>query len=190
MPILGEEPDMFPETILELPDEPDTQWWAMYTRSRQEKQLMRKLRELEVGHYSPVISRRYKSPAGRLRTTHLPLFANYVFVRGTGESRYQAVSTGCVSRCIDIADPTQLVTDLQQIHALIETGAALAPEERLEPGDLVRVKSGPFNGFEGTVVQRDGQRRLIVAVRFMNQGASAVLDDCQLEFLGKSTPAK
>ncbi|QDV68547.1 transcriptional activator RfaH [Rosistilla carotiformis] len=188
MPILGEEPDIFPETVLELPDEPDTQWWALYTRSRQEKQLMRKLRELEIGHYSPVISRRYKSPAGRVRTTHLPLFANYVFVRGTGEARYEAVSTGCVSRCIEIADPTQLVTDLRQIRNLIDTGAALAPEERLVPGDLVRVKSGPFAGFEGTVVQRDGQRRLIVAVRFMNQGASAALDDCQLDFLGKSAP--
>lgn len=188
MPILGEEPDIYPETILDLPDDPEAQWWALYTRSRHEKRLMRKLRDMEIGHYSPVISRRYKSPAGRVRTTHLPLFANYVFVRGSGEARFDAVSTGCVSRCIEIADPIQLVTDLKQIRDLIETGAALAPEERLLPGDRVRVKSGPFAGFEGTVVQRDGQKRLIVAVHFMNQGASAALDDCQLEFIGRTEP--
>ncbi|MEZ6089203.1 MAG: KOW motif-containing protein [Pirellulaceae bacterium] len=188
MPLLGEEPDIFPETVLEMPDDDETQWWALYTRSRQEKKLMRMLREQQISYYSPVIPRRYKSPAGRIRQAYLPLFANYVFVRGTGQSRYDAVSTGCVSRCIEVVDRSQLVTDLRQIRDLIQIGAPLAPEERLVPGDLVRVKSGPFAGFEGTVVQRDGQKRLIVAVRFMNQGASAALDDCQLEFIGKSEP--
>lgn len=186
MPLLGEEPDIFPESVLDLKDDDSTKWWAIYTLSRQEKKLMRKLRELEIGHYSPVIARRYKSPAGRIRTSYIPLFANYVFVRGTGESRFETVSTGCVSQCIEIVDSRQLITDLKQIRKLIDTGAPLSPEERLVPGDKVRVKSGAFAGFEGTVIQRDGQQRLLVAVQFMNQGASAVLDDCQLEFVGKA----
>ena len=185
MPILGPEPDIFPETLFAQQDQSESNWWAMYTLSRQEKQLTRKLRAQEIPHYAPVIERRYKTETGRIRKTYLPLFSNYVFVCGEEEDRYAAVASGCVSQCIDVVDPQQLVTDLSQIRELIATGAALAPEQRLEAGDLVRVKSGPFAGFEGIIVQRDGQRRLIVSVRFMNQGASAALDDCQLEFLGR-----
>lgn len=187
MPILGEEPDIFPEDVLEPSDDPNLSWWAIYTLSRKEKLLMRKLREKKIAYYGPLVTRRYKSPAGRIRQSHLPLFANYVFVRGDETERYETVSTGCVSRCVPVVEPLQLVTDLRQIRNLIETGAALTPEERLVPGDYVRVKTGPFAGFEGTVIQRDGHQRLLVAVKFMNQGASAKLDDCQLEFLGKST---
>lgn len=186
MPILDQEPDIFPDDLLEQPIEAEQSWWAVYTMSRQEKQLMRKLRALEIPHYSPTIMRRYKSPAGRIRTTYLPLFANYVFMRGDEEDRYNTVSTGCVSQCVVVNEPAELVTDLRQIRDLINVGAPLAPEARLEPGDHVRVKSGPMAGFEGSVIQRDGQQRLVVSVRFMNQGASAVLDDCQLEFVGKA----
>lgn len=191
MPILGEEPDMFPGTLLEATElEDGFSWWAFYTLSRQEKQLMRKLRDREIAHYSPVIAKRYKSPAGRVRTSHIPLFSNYVFVLGTEDHRYHAVSTGCVSNCIEVTEPEELVADLRQIHRLINTGQPLAPEERLVAGDLVRVKSGPFAGFEGRISQRAGQSHLIVEVRFMNQGASAALDDCEVELVQKAEVAE
>lgn len=185
MPILPEEDDIYPRDLLES-DRASGPWWAIYTRSRQEKQLMRRLRELEVAFYSPIIARRYRSPAGRVRVSHLPLFTNYVFLCGDNDARYQAVCTGTVSRCLEVDDPTQLVTDLQQIRELIETGAPLTPESKLEPGDLVRIKSGQFAGFEGTIVRRQQETRLVVAVRFMNQGASVLLEDCQLEYLRPS----
>ena len=49
--------------------------------------------------------------------------------------------------------------------------------------DIVRVKQGMFAGFEGTILRRDGEARLLVAVNFMQQGASVVVDDCLLEEL-------
>jgi transcriptional antiterminator RfaH len=186
MPLLKSEPDCFPEDLLdqkpgELP------WWVCYTRSRQEKQLMRMLRNLGVSHYAPIISRRYRSPAGRVRESFLPLFANYVFVCGDEMARYHAVCSGCVSSTGAVPDPAQLVEDLRQIQLLIQTGAPLSPESRIDPGDLVRVRSGQFAGFEGRVIRRHQQTLLIVEVRFMNQGASVALDDCQFDLLDKAT---
>ena len=185
MPILAAEPDCFPDDVLLDPAAADDVWWACYTRSRQEKQLMRRLRAMGAGYYSPVIQRRYRSPAGRVRVTHLPLFANYVFLRGDNQARYDAVSTGCVSRYLEVKDPHRLVADLRQIQRLIATEAPLAPEARIEPGHRVRVKNGQFAGFEGIVVRREKETRLVVEVHFMNQGASVALDDCQLEELNR-----
>jgi transcription antitermination factor NusG len=179
MPILAQEPDIFPENLLEVPVH--EQWWVVYTRSRQEKQMMRKLREGKVPHYCPLIPTRSKSPQGRIRTSYLPLFSNYLFLNGTMEERLMVLQTNCASRIIEVNQPSQLVFDLGQVRGLILSGAPVSPEARIEPGDRVRIRSGPFKGYEGVVLQRQGKSRLLVDVRFMNQGASVELEDCLME---------
>ncbi len=186
MPILAKEQDLYPLDLLDrfLAGELEGQsWWAMYTLSRREKELMRRLRVMDIGFYGPIISQRRRSPAGRVRTSHVPIFPNYVFVCGDDFQRYEALTTSCVSRHIEVPDGMQLATDLKRMHELIALGHPLTPEARLQKGTPVRVRSGPFAGFEGTVIRRENETRLLVAVKFMQQGASAVLDDCQVERL-------
>ena len=156
-------------------------WWALYTLARFEKKLMRQLLKIEVPFYGPTIARRYRSPQGRIRTSVEPLFPNYVFIMGDEMARYKAVSTGSVSRCMSVANPAELVIDLRQIRSLILTDSPLSPELRLLPGQRVRVKTGVFKGFEGTIIRRENEVRLLISVRYMGRGASVALDDCQLE---------
>ncbi len=203
MPILGRETSLFPGNLLsraelelanagsnscdKRADSETVRWWAMYTRSRQEKQLMRKLQELNTAFCCPVIERRHRSPAGRLRRVYEPLFSSYVFVYGDAHARYIAFTTNCVSRCQAVDDGLQLTHDLGQIQRLIQSGEPLTPESRLVTGNRVRVKSGSFAGFEGTIVERRNETRLQVAIHFMQQGASVQLEDCQLEYLAPET---
>ena len=56
-------------------------------------------------------------------------------------------------------------------------------EAKLEAGQQVRVKSGPFASVEGTVLRRQNKTRLLVSVRYLQQGASVLLEDCDLELL-------
>ncbi len=156
-------------------------WWALYTLARFEKKLMRKLIDIEIPFYGPMIARRYRSPQGRIRTSVEPLFPNYVFIMGDEMARYKAVSTGSVSRWMPVSDSAELVTDLRQIRRLIQTESPLSPELRLQPGQKVRVKTGVFKGFEGTIIRRENEVRLLISVRYMGRGASVALDDCQLE---------
>ena len=127
--------------------------------------------------------RRYRSPGGRARSSYLPLFPNYVFLSGDEETLYEAVATGCVSRCLAVKDPAAFVKDLRQFQQLLSVGAALTPEARLEPGMWVRVKTGPFKGIEGVVMERRANRRLLVMVNYIQRGASMDLGDCELERL-------
>ena len=142
---------------------------------------MRALVMEEIAFYAPVIERRYRSPNGRMRTSYEPLFGNYVFVCGDEQARYKAVCTGCVSRHLPVEQTTELVADLRQIHSLIATQAPLSPEARLEPGQRVRIKSGSFAGYEGVIVRREKEVRLQVSVRFMDQGVSVAIEDCQAD---------
>ena len=186
MPILSHQPDLFPGDLLDragAAGQTAEQWWALYTLSRQEKRLMRQLKALNVPFYCPTILKRNRSPAGRVRSSQLPLFTNYVFVFGDDAQRQLALTTNTVSRSIVVPDRRAFTADLRQIQRLVATGAPLTPEARLEPGMYVRVKSGAFRDFEGRVIRREGETRLLVYVNFLQQGASVLLDDCQLERL-------
>src|SRR5687768_9707026 len=119
MPILSKEVDLFPSDLLDRLEIQTigltTNWYALYTVSRREKQLMRKLLQLNIAFYGPVIERRYRSPNGRVRTSYQPLFSNYVFVHGDCGQRYASLTTNCVSRCYEVPNGRELVEDLRSI---------------------------------------------------------------------------
>jgi len=183
MPILSSEATIFPDNLLDLQSASDSSWWVMYTLPRQEKKLMRILLEKQVAFYCPVIKRRYRSPNGRLRCSVQPLFGGYVFVSGEENQRYDAISTGCVSRCLGVPIVRDLVDDLRQLQGLIAQDAPLSPERRIEPGQRVRIRNGAFAGYEGVIIRREKEVRLQVSVRFMDQGVSVLLNDCQADII-------
>ncbi len=184
MPILRKEPDTFPEGFLDQPglgEETESLWWVVHTLPRQEKALARKLRIRGIRHYLPQAPRKTRSPGGRTRESFVPLFAGYVFLYGTEQERLQSLESGCIAKMLPVGEGKRLTQDLQQIQRLIASNAQFSFEPRIEPGMAVRVKSGPFQGYEGQVVKRHSGDRLLVIVNYLQQGISVALDDCQLE---------
>jgi len=184
MPILAKEPDMFPESLLDQPvGDKDDAWFAMYTLARQEKELMRKLRPLNIAHYGPMIAQRKRSPAGRIRTSYVPLFTGYVFVRCDEVGRHDAVSTGCISRCLTVTESEELIEDLRRIRQLVTVGSDVRPEPKPLVGRAAVVKTGPMKGLRGTITKALNQHRLTILVTFMQQGASVIVDEADVELL-------
>jgi transcription antitermination factor NusG len=185
MPILPKERDVFPEDLLAGPAAQggDGAWYVFYTLARREKDLLRKLTAAGIGCYAPMIRRRLRGAGGRPRTSFVPLFPGYVFSHGDDEQRRAALATNTIARWIPVADPRMLVDDLRAIKRLVDSEQPLSPEARLEAGQAVRVRSGPLAGIEGTIIRRRGTERLLVAVRFLNQGASIEMEDVDLELL-------
>lgn len=186
MPLLQREIDIFPENLFDLAEQEvntEVHWWAVYTRSRQEKELTRILQKMKIPFYCPTIPHRYRSPAGRLRTSYIPLFSNYLFMYSDGFGRYQALQSNLISTTIMVDDRLELSHDLRQIQRLIELDVPMTVEARLQPGTRVRIKNGPMTGIEGTILKRDGKEHLQVAVNFLQQGASVKLEDFRVERL-------
>jgi transcription antitermination factor NusG len=188
MPILPRQRDQFPAALFDGESVAGcapaaAAWVAFYTLARREKDLMRRLESLEIPFYAPLVSRRVPSAGGRVRTSWLPLFPGYVFSLVDDEQRRTALATNTISRWLSVPDQRMLEADLRSIKRLIDSEMPLTPESRLEPGQAVRVRSGPLRGMEGSVVSRKGEQRLVVAVHFLNQGASIELEDVDLERL-------
>ena len=185
MPILTREPDCFPHDLLDAADLPvgdaDRGWWLVYTRARREKDLSRRLAAVGVPCYCPTVGRRTRSASGRIREAYVPLFPGYVFLLASEEERYVALSTNCVSSACRIPDPDRCVGELRSIRRLLASGVPVTPEARIESGTRVRVVNGPLRGQEGVVIERLGRRRLLVTVQMLRQGASADVDECDVE---------
>jgi transcription antitermination factor NusG len=182
VPILKEEPSIFPENLLEesIQSAQDRRWWVIYTKARQEKSFSRELFAYQIPFYLPQI-KKTTITKGRKRSSFVPLFSGYVFLFATEAERVKSLTTNRISRLLTVKDPEQLVYDLAQIYRLIASNAPLSIEQKLAPGDRVRVKQGALMGLEGTVLVRRGVTRLLVSVNFLQQGASVEVDDYLLE---------
>lgn len=185
MPILDAQPDIYPNHLLTdeflvQAKETGHQWWVLATRSRAEKKLLHWLQKYEAPHYCPLIEKRYRSPGGRIRTSYLPAFTGYVFMLGNDEHRYQALTSNYVVRNDLIKLDEDFERELRQIHTAIHSGVRLVPEAKIEQGQRVLVRSGPFKGYEGTAIRREGKTRLLISVEFLEQGVSMEIDECQL----------
>src|SRR5262245_8177416 len=90
MPPLSREPNLFPAELFQpeyLGLHTDWKWTALYTHSRREKELMRRLYGMGISFYCPVVAQRRRAPSGRVRVSHIPLFSNYVFLYGDEMAR-------------------------------------------------------------------------------------------------------
>jgi hypothetical protein len=162
----------------------ERQWWVFYTKSRQEKALARYLTAKHIPHYLPLYEKS-SLIRGRRFTSLMPLFGSYVFLLADRDERIVALESNRVARTIDVPEWRQqeFGGDLLQIQRLIESGVPLSIEARIQPGQRVRVRSGRLTGLEGIVTQRRGGSRLLIAVNYLQRGASVEIDDFVLEMI-------
>ena len=70
---------------------------------------------------------------------------------------------------LKVPDQERLWSDLRQIRQLIETGAPITPEDRLQTGMPVEIRSGPLTGLRGTIQRTASGRRFVVQVDFIQR---------------------
>jgi len=182
MPIRPPDVTCFPESLLDdlaLNDD-SRSWWAAYTLPRQEKSLARSLKKLHIPFYLPAVQQ-VRIVGGRKQRSQLPVFSSYVFMFAGDEERITALETDRIANLITCRDRDGLTRDLRHVRALIDSGEPLTIESRLRAGQHVRVKNGALMGVEGTILERRGEERLLVAVEFLQQGVSVLISDYQLE---------
>jgi transcription antitermination factor NusG len=188
MPLVPAETCLFPDRLLDAPQtgvDETSRWWVLHTRPRAEKTLARRLLGREVGFYLPLYEHRLSS-GGRARSSFLPLFPGYVFLHGNDEDRRLALETNQIAQALAVPDQLGLFGDLQRIRQLLETRQNLTPEQRLQPGTPVRIIAGALAGMAGVVVRQGRQLRFVVAVSFLQSGASVDVESWMIEPIEQS----
>jgi len=156
-------------------------WYALYTRPRHEKQVLQELASKSIEAFLPTykVRRRWSD---RYKIVEEPLFKSYLFVKVDFDRRYHETLRpyGAVGFITFAGRPAQIPeSEIDAIRRLVDSELAYDPHPYLKVGRRVRVCSGPLEGCEGILVRKKGLARLVLSVNLLQQSVSAELDaDC------------
>jgi transcription antitermination factor NusG len=168
-------------------------WHALYTRHQHEKvvaqALIGKGFEIFLPQYHAV--HRWKD---RQKDLELPLFPNYVFIRGGLDRMLNIVTTPGVHSLVSWGSrPAEIPSEeIAAVRRLVESPLPVEPHPFIKCGDLVRIKFGPLEGIQGILVRKTGGMRLVLSVEMLSRSASVEVDVNMVErveiadFKGKS----
>jgi transcription antitermination factor NusG len=159
-------------------------WFVLRTRSHHENIVEHSLQQKQITAYLPRhrVVRRWKD---RRVTLDMPLFPGYVFVQPRIDQfeniRYVRGSCGFV---VQGDKPAQMPEkELAAVRVLIGSGAELAVNPKLIPGQKVEVIAGPFMGVQGELIRVKSQDRLVINAYLVSSSVSVEVDADKIAIL-------
>ena len=160
-------------------------WYAVWTRSRQEKSAAMILDALSIPHYLPMKSE-LRQWSDRKQTIWSPLFSGYLFVRiDLGrENQLQVLQTpGIVSLVGNQTGPLPIPDqEIESIRKVLDCGASYTECDLLKTGDRVRVVRGALAGVEGTLIRVHSETRLVLSVEMIQRSIAVSVSRLDVEF--------
>jgi transcription antitermination factor NusG len=125
------------------------------------------------------------------KSERLPFFPGYFFIRvDLADMKLSSINASPgVHRVLDFGSgpqvvPQSLISTIQEMLCTINAGNTLPPlpHYKLSPGDVVRIKNGPFEGLEATFVQTlSSHERVQIMLHFLGELNKTQIDVDQLE---------
>jgi transcriptional antiterminator RfaH len=157
-------------------------WLAAYTRSRHEQQVAERLRQKNLECLLPTYERLVRW-SDRVKRARAPLFPGYVFVQVADTERVHVLETVGVVNLVARAGKAVRLSeqDIAQLRACCRQAGSIEPHPYLKIGRRVRVKRGPFSGWEGTLVEKQNSRRLVITVEQIMKAVAINIDGVDVE---------
>ena len=159
------------------------QWHALYTRSRHEKIVDGELRKRGFETFLPVrkLKRRWSD---RTKIIEEPLFQSYVFVCIPMQDRWPVLNTFGAVSFVHFGPNLPAVIpdkDIAALRCFMQENILMDPFPYLKEGRRVYIRSGPFKGIEGFIVQKNRQCRLVISLDKLMQSVSIEIDSAAIE---------
>jgi transcription antitermination factor NusG len=157
-------------------------WFAVYTMPQSEESVRRVLDTKRVESFFPTyeVQRVWKNRQ-RVKSNR-PLFPSYVFVRINGQQRGVVLRTPNALRIVGNHLGPVAIPDREVDMLRSETYRnRLEPYRELVIGKKVRIRCGPMEGLEGTLIEKRNSLRFILTVAMINQHAAIEVRGEELE---------
>ena len=163
---------------------PDTFWFAIWTRSRQEKFVASMLESLGIAHFLPLKTEIHRW-SDRNQSVTVPLFKGYLFARldPTKESRLRVLNTPGVAGLVgNQAGPLPVPDyEIESVRAVITQKMQYAAYPSIPIGTRVRVVRGALTGIEGTLLRTSGESKLVLSVEMIHQSVAVNIKSSDVE---------
>jgi transcriptional antiterminator NusG len=162
--------------------EVERMWYAVYTLPNNEKSLVKQLNIRQIESFLPTweSARTWKNRQ-RVRVVQA-LFPSYLFVRIRDAERSKVLQSPGALRIIGNCRGQLSIADSE-----IEFLRSDFSRQRVEPyrelvvGRRVRIKSGPMQGVQGTVVQKGNSMRFVLSIEMINQNVAMKVSGDEIE---------
>ncbi len=147
-------------------------WYALATRSRQEKLVRDRLADRGFEQLLPLI-RRLSQWSDRKMWIDAPVFSGFCFARFSRNDRLAVLTLPGVVRIVGCNGPEAIPDEeIVSLQKLAVSGLDYERHEYCEEGMLVEVIGGPLEGVRGTLIRKAGRDHVVVRVRLIHQSAS------------------
>lgn len=158
-------------------------WHVLHVIANHEKKVAQHLSVRSLENYLPLYSERSRW-SDRSVTLERPLFAGYVFVRCSPQTRLSAISTPGVIRLLGDSINCMVSSDeIDLIREGLASGCLLRPYFDLPVGTPVRVRTGVFSGAEGVVTAIRQRCKVVMTLSAVSQCFSLEVDRDDVEVL-------
>ena len=157
-------------------------WYAVYTRSRQEKIVKKQLDGKDIENFLPLYEK-VSHWKDRKKEIEVPLFPGYLFVKIRSHERLEVLKTfGTVCLVGNCGQPLPIPEDqISSIQKFIWNGLRCDPCPTLTIGKRVRISEGPLEGVEGILVRKKNRSWLVVSVDMIHRAVSIELESWKVE---------
>jgi transcription antitermination factor NusG len=159
-------------------------WYALHTRAKHEKKVAAQLAEHDITAFLPMFAERHQW-SDRQKVVQLPMFSCYVFVQVASwrELYLRVLQTQGVLQWVRSNGEPAVVPDgeIENIKTALEEGLSASPCEYPQIGQRVRLRSGCLQGVEGVLVERKGERKLVIAIQLIQQAVAVSVEGYQIE---------
>ena len=147
-------------------------WFAVQTRSRQEKKVANQLDEKEITSFLPLLKEIHRW-SDRRKTVEQPLFPGYVFVQmpKEDESRISVLRTSGVVRIVGIQGDAIPIPDkeIEDIQTLLSADIPFGLFPFLQAGQKVRIRGGYLDGVEGILIAKNADQSVVVSIELIQR---------------------
>ena len=163
---------------------PEVRWYALSTKSRQERVASAMLESLGVPVFLPM-SAEVRQWSDRKQLVNVPLFPGYLFIRthSRGKTKVSVLrAPGVVSFVGNHTGPLPIPDgEIENIRTMFQRGAPCSPHVYLKEGDRVRIVRGPLIGIEGTLVRSGAKTQLVISINIIQRSVAVVVSEQDVE---------
>lgn len=161
-------------------------WFAVHTRARHEKVVAAQLRGRGVETYLPLVEEIHRW-SDRRKRVQVPLFPGYAFIHA-GESAETVATVAGVESVVRIVGSHPSGTpipdeQIQTIHRLVSQNVPCVNHPFLEAGQRVRLRGGPLDGVEGTLIALKGATSLVVSIELIQRSLAVRIEGYDVEVI-------
>lgn len=160
-------------------DEQEARWFAVYTRYKREKQVLKRLTEKGITTYLPIqrVKRYYTR---KVKQVELPLISCYLFTKITKPEYIPVLDTPDVVKFVRfsknlISIPEREIKLIQRVVGE-DVEVEMEPRQHMRKGDEVEIIGGRLTGLKGTLVNLDGQKHFVIELENMGYAMRMQVD--------------